>query len=395
MRELLDGILLLGGLQGVGLAVVLARRRRDRVANRLLAGLVGALSLMLLLGVLEVRWGFSHQPHLLALATPLPYLFGPLLYLYVAALTRPAARFEARWLLHGLPFAIVLLVMLEGFYLRPGPEKLAIAQAHLAGAVSPALRRLELLQTAQAVAYLLACWVTLRRHARRVEGYFSDVARIDLRWLAGMVLAHAAVWSVVIAGRVLRAAGLAPAPLPALSQAVQVGSALVIFATGYASLWQPELFEKARAAAAAAEPAPAPRPLPKYQRNRVDDAEAAALAERLTAHMAARTPWRDGALTLQDLADAVGATPHLLSQVLNLHLRKSFFTFVNSYRAEHLMRALGDPAQDRRGILELAVEAGFNSKSSLNAFFKRYTGSTPTEFRLAQASARTPRKSAG
>lgn len=392
MRELLDGILLLGGLQGLGLATVLARRRRDRVATLLLAALVGALSLMLLLGVLEGRWGLSTAPHLLALATPLPFLFGPLLYLYVVALTRPAARFEARWLVHGLPFAAALLVLLGGFYLRSGPEKLEVARAHLAGAVSPSMRFLEVLQTLQAVAYLVASWVALRRHARRVEGYFSDVDRIDLRWLAGMVLAHAAVWGLVIAGRLLRLAGLAPAPQPALSLAVQVGSALVVFATGYVSLWQPELFQKAQAAGAAE---PARRPPPKYQRNRVADEEAAALAGRLTAYMADRKPYRDGALTLQGLADAVGATPHLVSQVLNLHLRKSFFVFVNAYRAEQLMAALGDPAQDRRGILELALEAGFNSKSTLNSYFKRYTGSTPTEYRLARAAARTSRKSAG
>lgn len=392
MRELLDSVILLGGLQGAGLAAVLARRKKDRVANRLLAALVGALSLMLLLGVLEMRWGLSSHPHLLALTAPLPFLFGPLLFLYVAALTRPAARFEVRWLFHGLPFAADVLFLLEGFYLKSGPEKLALAQAYLAGHGSPALDFFEVLQTVQATAYLFASWVALRRYARKIEGYYSDVERIDLRWLMGMVLAHAAVWSIVIAGRVLRTAGFAPEALQGLSQAVQVGSALVVFATGYMSLWQPELFEKAQAAGAAE---PARRPLPKYQRNRVDDREAAELARKLTTHMRDRKPYRDGALTLQALADAVGATPHMLSQVLNLHLRKSFFFFVNSYRTDELMAALNDPAQSHRGVLELALEAGFNSKSTLNSFFKRYTGVTPTEFRLSRSAAETPGKSAG
>jgi AraC-like DNA-binding protein len=392
MRELLDSVILLGGLHGVGLAAVLARRRNDRVANRLLAALVGALSLMLLLGVLEMRWGLSSHPHLLALTTPLPFLFGPLLYLYVAALTRPAARFEARWLFHGLPFAVVVLFLLQGFYLKSGPEKLALAHAHLAGHGSPALRFFGVVQTVQATAYLIGSWVALRRYARKIEGYFSDVERIDLRWLMGMVLAHAAVWSIVISSRVLQMAGIAPASLQALSQAIQVGSALVVFATAYMSLWQPELFEKARAAGAAE---PARRALPKYQRNRVDDLEAAELARKLTAHMKDRKPYRDGALTLQALADAVGATPHMLSQVLNLHLRKSFFVFVNSYRTEELMAALDDPAQSHRGVLELALEAGFNSKSTVNSFFKRYTGVTPTEFRLSRSAAKTRGKLAG
>ena len=386
MRELLDSVILLGGLQGVGLAAVLARRQRDRVANRLLAALVGALSLMLLLGLPEMRWGLTSQPHLLALTTPVPFLFGPLLYLYVAALTRPAARFDARWLFHGLPFAADVLFLLQGFYLRPAPEKLALAQAHLAGHGSPGMGFFEVLQTAQVAAYLLGSWLALRRYARRIEGYYSDVDRIDLRWLMGMVLAHAAVWSVVIAGRVLRLAGVTPASLQGLSLAVQIGSALVVFATGYASLWQTELFEKAQAAQSAE---PARRPLPKYQRNRVDDGEAAELARRLTALMTDRKPYRDGALTLQALADALGVTPHLLSQVLNLHLRKSFFSFVNSYRAEELAAALDDPAQGHRGVLELALEAGFNSKSTVNAFFKRHLGVTPTEFRRSRAAART------
>src|SRR5512147_2769794 len=182
VRELLDSVILLGGLQGVGLAAALVRRQKDRVANRLLAALVGALSLMLLVGFLEMRWGLSSHPHLLALATPLPFLFGPLLYLYVAALTRPAARFEARWLFHGLPFAANVLFLLQGFYLKSGPEKLAIAQAYLAGHGSPALRFFEVVQTVQAVGYLFASWVALRRYTRRIEGYFSAVERIDLRW---------------------------------------------------------------------------------------------------------------------------------------------------------------------------------------------------------------------
>jgi AraC-like DNA-binding protein len=392
MREVFDSVILLGGLHGVALAAVLARRRKDRVANRLLAALVGALSLMLLLGVLEMRWGLSSHPHLLALTTPLPFLFGPLLYLYVAALTRPAARFEARWLFHGLPFAAVVLFLLQGFYLKSGPEKLALAHALLAGHGSPALRFFDVVQTAQAIAYLSGSWLALRGYARKIEGYFSDVTRIDLRWLMGMVLAHAAVWSIVIAGRVLETAGVAPLSLRGVSQAIQVGSALVVFATGYVSLWQPELFEKAQAARAAD---PAPRPLPKYQRNRVDDREAADLARKLTAHMTGRKPYREGALTLQALAEAVGATPHMVSQVLNLHLRKSFYVFVNSYRTEELMAALDDPAQSHRGVLDLALEAGFNSKSTLNSFFKRYTGVTPTEFRLSRSAAKTGGKLAG
>jgi AraC-like DNA-binding protein len=177
-----------------------------------------------------------------------------------------------------------------------------------------------------------------------------------------------------------------PPPAHGVTQAVQIGSVLVVFLTGYVSLWQPDLFQKAQAAGTAE---PASRPLPKYQRNRLDDEEAAALARKLTARMREGKLYRDGGLTLQALADDVGATPHMLSQVLNVHLGKSFFVFVNTFRAEELMAALADPAQRRRGVLELAIEAGFNSKSTLNSFFKRYTGVTPTEFRQLRSQSKS------
>lgn len=392
MGDLLNSVILLGSLQGAALAAVLAARQKDRLANRILAGLVGAISLMLLLGVLERRWGFAGHPHLLGLPSPLPFLFGPLLYLYVAALTRPASRFEPVWLLHGLPFVADVLYWCQIFYLKSGGEKLAMVQAYLAGRVPPSLQLVEILLPLQAMGYLIASWLALRRYARKMEGYFSDLARIDLRWLMGMVLAHAAVWSIVILSVVLRVAGFAPVSLQGLSQAIQLGSALVVFATGYVSLWQPELFAKAQAARTAELP---PRPLPKYQRNRLEEEEARAIARKITAQMSDRKLYRDSGLTLQALADAVGATPHMLSQVLNLHLRKSFFVFVNSYRTEELMAALADPARRQRGVLELALEAGFNSKTTLNSFFKRYTGLTPSEFRARRSSDKTAEISAG
>ncbi|MGE5048516.1 MAG: helix-turn-helix domain-containing protein [Deltaproteobacteria bacterium] len=392
MRELLDSLILLAAVQGAVLAAALAVRRNDRVANRLLAALVGAISLMLLLGVLDLRWGLAGHPHLIMLGGPLPFLFGPLLYLYVAALTRPAARFEARWLVHALPFAAYVLFLLPGFYLKSGAEKVSLAQAYLAGQIPPALGFFEVVQLVQAASYLFASWLALRRYGRKMEGYFSDLARVDLRWLMSMVLAHAGVWSIVIISGILRAAGFAPASLQGFGKAIQLGSALVVFATGYVSLWQPALFAKAQAARVAE---PARRPLPKYQRNRLDDEDAAELARKLTAKMADDELFRDGALTLQALADAVGATPHMVSQVLNLHLRKSFFVFVNSYRAEALMAALADPAQRQRGVLDLALDAGFNSKSTLNSFFKRHTGLTPSEFRQLQSQAKMRQVSTG
>jgi hypothetical protein len=52
--------------------------------------------------------------------------------------------------------------------------------------------------------------------------------------------------------------------------------------------------------------------------------------------MEGRRAYRDAALTLSVLADEVGTTPYLLSQVLNVWIGQSFYVLVNTYRTEEL-----------------------------------------------------------
>jgi AraC-like DNA-binding protein len=432
VRDLVSTLILLGALQGAVLALVLWRRDANRLANRLLAALVALVALMLVAGEVERLWG-SRNPHLLGLSAPLPFLFGPLLYLHVVALTRPVTRPDPRWLVHALPFAGDALYMAQLFYFEAPAVKLAMARAAALGEAPASFHLLAALGVVQALTYIGLAWGALARYGRKVHGYFSDLTKIDLRWLRALIAANAAVWSVVLVTNALRWLGAAPV---ALGPVVQVASAIAIFVTGYVSLWQPELAAKATAAQIADTPPPAgseppsgapepvadaapsepgdlepravepqaPVPLvlvratpdavapkpPKYQRNRLDDDEARELLAKLEDLMDVQHAYRDPDLTLPTLADALGITPHMLSQLLNVWVRKSFFVYVNGRRADALIAAFAEPRNADRGVLDLAFEVGFSSKSSLNSFFKKHTGTTPTGFRaqaLAQKSA--------
>src|SRR4051812_46498282 len=75
-------IALLGAIQGVFLAGVLATKRSNRTANRLLAASMLAFSLHL---VSQVYYAAGYErvfPHFFGVSHPLPFLYGPLLYLY-------------------------------------------------------------------------------------------------------------------------------------------------------------------------------------------------------------------------------------------------------------------------------------------------------------------------
>lgn len=90
---------------------------------------------------------------------------------------------------------------------------------------------------------------------------------------------------------------------------------------------------------------------------------------------------RDPQLSLRGLARRVGLSTREVSRLINDCERMHFFDFVNGYRTERAADLLIDPAWADHSILEIAHEAGFNSKSSFNAAFRKHRGVTPSAIR--------------
>lgn len=91
--------------------------------------------------------------------------------------------------------------------------------------------------------------------------------------------------------------------------------------------------------------------------------------------------YRDASLTLLALAEKLGLTPHQMSWVINEELRVSFPSLVNGYRIEDVKGRLAEPSSEKTSILQIALEAGFNTKASFNRAFKAHTGMTPSQFK--------------
>ena len=67
---------------------------------------------------------------------------------------------------------------------------------------------------------------------------------------------------------------------------------------------------------------------------------------------------------------------YLENNIINENLYKNFFDFINTYRIEEMKKQL--QGESKYTILGIAYESGFNSKSSFNRIFKKYTGQTPS-----------------
>ncbi|MGY3090236.1 AraC-like DNA-binding protein/TRAP-type C4-dicarboxylate transport system permease small subunit [Hymenobacter sp. UYAg731] len=100
---------------------------------------------------------------------------------------------------------------------------------------------------------------------------------------------------------------------------------------------------------------------------------------KLLALMAEEQPWLEPELTLAELAHRLRTNTSLLSHVINTGCGQNFNDFVNSYRVAEAERKLQDPRLGHYSLVGIALESGFNSKSTFNRVFKKLTGRTPGE----------------
>lgn len=360
LTTILSGLFLLAIGQGLFLAAALlalgARRPEVRGANGLLAALMLVCVAVVGHAWLGMAGLYRSWPHSALIVLPLGFATGPLLYLYFTRILReqPLGR---RRLLHFLPFALVTLALLP-FYLQPAAAKLAWMDSlegppwYLGAA---AIVKLVLF-----IAYVRACY--------RLVGAAAHPLAPGLRRLLGIWLFGGMLSMLVLMLE------FAPFDVPV---SADVTGALVLlyflYATAYLAIRQPLGYRPT--------PEPEPAPKPRYGDKLLPDAQRSEFLARLETCMTREQPWRDGELKLEGLAERLAMTAHELSQLINGVCGANFQDYLNRYRVEALKEALRDPAQRERTILDLAMAAGFNSKSALNRVFKAHAGMTPGEYR--------------
>jgi AraC-like DNA-binding protein len=406
-------ILVAGAVQGLCLALLLWTRRANQVANRLLALLLLLIASQSVLVAFDTREFFVAYPHLSKISWLQPTLFGPLIYLFTEKLTskRPRLRRRDAWLL--LPFVACLLYLLP-YYLQPAASKVAYLN-DFEKASRDDFSWLNQLVNVEHLAFVLLALRVLRQHEQRIPHLFSDLTWVRLRWLKQFLVFTLGLMVFGVGAFYARKWNLGLLRSLYDLHLHYLGVIALIYWIGYKALGQPYLFTQPSGPLPApvaltpvegvplspsvvalptatslsppvlladeAEDVPLPEPaVPKYQKSRLTEEQAAAHCDALLAYMESAKPYRQNNLTIQELAQALQLPKHRLSQILNEQLGKNFYDFVNEYRVEEVKRLLRDPRFGHYSTLGIAEEAGFNSKATFNAVFKKITGKTPSEY---------------
>lgn len=334
----------------------------------------------------------SLQQLFLLLALPALYLLPPCFWLYVQGLTSNQGwQFQRQHLPHfglaALAFIIVIAALCLPTTIRDG--LLGHGSEQILLSATPLLRNtvyalliltfgLVIGWCVQAGCYLFAVARRLHQYRAQLKQIFASTERQELGWIVGLLVAVISVW--LLASVTLLIDNLVK-PMRLDPNLQSIITLLLVWSLASWGLRQKpgfaELYQSADQEIVNLNAVPNLAD-GKYQRSALDTAQASSIADKLTKAMTADQLYLDASLSLPKLAKHIAVSPSYISQTLNEHIGMNFFDYVNHYRVAAAKLQL---SSTETTVLEIAMNVGFNAKSSFYTAFKKETQLTPLQYR--------------
>ena len=379
--QILSVINFAAAVQGLFLSYLLVNRKPDSREHNILALLVLVMSLAILGAVLGLSGYYRELPHLIRVGDPLVLLFGPLLFYYIHLLTKGVL--PGRYWLHLIPFVLYLATLFP-FYSLSGAEKIAfVDKVFLDTQPNAQVTTIQLIRLVHVLVYVVASYFLLRGFSRFLQDNYSDLDRLNLD--KATILLKLFIVLTIFRMCLYLAGYFVHLNFVLTNNIISLMTSVVIYALAY-SVWnrnaKPD-FQAANNQAGLAENSGDEAGAQGRLRSTyyLSEEQSEALAEKLERLFREEKLYLLPEISLAQLSDRLGVPSYLASELINRKYKDTFFDFINRKRIEEIKRRLADPAFAHYSILGIAMDCGFNSKSSFNTAFKKFTGSTPSEYR--------------
>lgn len=275
------------------------------------------------------------------------FLQMPLFYFYVQAVCYHDFKIEVKQLLHAIPFLGFLVLFVN------------------TGLSNQSYLWYEIATQIQYYGYMAGVFYTLKQF-KKLHRESHSLQNETYRWIMTTTLLFLTGNTFVLLRTIFASFDNFQA-LPLLNLGISLFGLGVICWFVLKTMRSPEIFTQVN------------QPISTEEKEQVEEAvEHNAEIVSLRNYMKVHKPYLEETLTLQNLAERIDIPEKHLSFLINKVLGKHFFDFINTYRIEEAKKHL----QKRDlTIQQIMYEVGFNSKSSFNTAFKKYTSQTPSTYR--------------
>lgn len=350
---------------------------KSKLKNRLFAGL-------LLLSAFDLSSFFSENYFYSTLSFEVfrmttSLLIMPVFYIYVKSVCYSDFKLKQKDLILLLPFVIANLVLIPRFYFANAIESVSVFE-HFKQMLE--IRFFYILVEIQYVFYIVLIFTILKKYKETYLENFTNSDNSSYKWLFQMTVLFLIAHSVVFFKSLIRYTDY---------HALLNGSNVIIGIVAlFISCWfvlkalnNPELFKGVDSSMLSVNEV-LNKKVDLVEKDVFENSKSTEIIsqiELVKKYVFENEPFLDPSLTIQELSKQVNIPVRDLSILINHHMNKHFFDFINEYRIEKAKEILKDDSKSKVTILEILYEVGFNSKSSFNTAFKKHTNQTPTEFR--------------
>ncbi len=361
MSQLLTFIYAIGAFQGLVLFALLISDKRVNYASKLL----GLLCLMIASSfALPLIFSAGNGPlaWLIGPIVFLPACYGGLTYLYCrTAITGSSLKLLD--LLHLIPLVICYLLNYEILF---SPEKaIEFLAMHNDATITKAITAAIIF--AQIVLYIILIISMLAYYQKKAKQTLSSYNPDIFKWLWSLTAFAVLFWGLSIVFNYI-------SRMPSINLLAYTTMVLMVYFIGFVQWRNPGIFHIQKL-----DKQPEVQDKPSNSEGLLDKDMRSSILQEVEKQVKEQVLYRNSELTLATLAEHIGISVHHLSETLNQQGGKNFNQFINEYRVAEVCEQLKQKSD--RKLIDLALDAGFSSKSSFNATFKKLTGKTPSVFR--------------
>jgi AraC-like DNA-binding protein len=349
MNPLKEVLLLLSGSQGILLALALIISSLRKQNANIFLGLILTVCAVELLNAWAMPW-YHSSAHAFPFWIFGSYLLLPCsLWVFLMYNTNPSFAFQKKHLILFIPALVEIVTEFYSFYLRRTTNtSITFLKS------SPWFGLTELLPIVWMIAVLIQYGFLLRKSSRQGGQHPSHLFKqyaflivfsiLTMLWVADGILQFQ-VYSII-----------------------EGVLCVFLFTLGYVVHFQPGFFET---------PVVSKSKSPESLFASYNDGDA---IQRLKNILENEKLYLKPRLTIDDVAESLQLPSRYVSFLINQKLQSNFNAFVNGYRVKEVLERLNNPKESHKTIVGIALDAGFNSKSSFNQIFKTVKGQTPSEY---------------
>ena len=292
------------------------------------------------------------------------FLWGPFIYFYILSITELTFRIDKKKLLNFIPAIIHTLFLIVVFHVKPIDYKIEALQNNTV--ILPIIdSTIHILKNLSTLVYIILAW-------KKYKTYKNEIAKKNTKdldkilWIKNVFIFFTIIEIIQITHYIQIETIIYNTIIYSITIPLWL---LLSFALLYYSLKNPDFIYFI--------------PLKEQTqiKSQISEQEIEKLSSQIIHLMEQERIYLQHELKLEHIAQKLHVTKKTISRIINLKFEMNFSDFINSYRINEAKQLLINKDYDKSTMFCIAYDSGFNSKSTFNRFFQKYTSLTPKEYK--------------